>query len=297
MGKPTETKPELLINGLSVDVEDYFHAEAMSACVARDKWDSMESRVVRNTRRVLELLAAHNSRGTFFVLGWVAERFPELVREIQSAGHELACHSYWHRLIYRLSPEEFREDTRHAKCAIEDAAGCQVAGYRAPTFSVVKQSFWALDILDDLGFQYDSSIFPTHHDMYGVPDYSRFPCVHRSEKGAKLVEFPLSTFNLFGANFPVGGGGYLRIFPQRYTRFGFGRLNGKDRQPVIVYFHPWEIDPDQPRLNASSKSRLRHYTNLATMERRIGDLLTHYRFAPLCELPQFEQLLSETRKS
>jgi len=282
-----------ITNGLSVDVEDYFHAEAMAECVTRENWDSMESRVVRNTQRVLELLARHQARATFFVLGWVAERFPALIREIHAAGHELACHSYWHRLIYRLTADEFREDTRRAKQAIEDATGVRVLGYRAPTFSVVKRSFWALDVLAELGFKYDSSIFPTHHDMYGVPDYSRFPCRHKSQSGTRLVEFPLSTFTAFGMNMPVGGGGYLRILPQRYTRFGFRSLHQKERQPVIVYFHPWEIDHDQPRLNAKSRSRLRHYTNLKNMESRISDLLSRYRFAPLRELPQYEQLCLE----
>ncbi len=286
-----------ITNGLSVDVEDYFHAEALAGCVRREDWDSFESRVVPNTHRVLDLLDRHKAHATFFVLGWVAERYPALVRDIRAAGHELGCHSYWHRLIYRLSPEEFREDTRRALGAIEDAAGERVAGYRAPTFSVVQSSFWALEILAELGFRYDSSIFPTHHDLYGVPDYSRFPCLHRGQNGRWLAEFPLSTFTLLGANFPVGGGGYLRILPLRYTRFGFHRINRLERQPVIVYFHPWEIDPGQPRLNVKRRSRFRHYTNLDRMESRIGDLLHRYRFSPLGELPQYTRLISEAPAS
>jgi polysaccharide deacetylase family protein (PEP-CTERM system associated) len=207
------------------------------------------------------------------------------VREIQTAGHELGCHSYWHRLVYRLTPEEFREDTLRAKKAIEDAAGERVVTYRAPTFSVVRRSFWALDILAELGFQYDSSIFPVRHDRYGVPDYSRFPCRHQSENGQSLTELPLSTFSLMGTNFPFGGGGYLRILPLRYTHFGFHKVNCEE-MPVVVYFHPWELDPDQPRLGLGPRSRFRHYTNLDKMETRIDELLRTYAFAPLSELPE-----------
>lgn len=279
-------------NALSVDVEDYFHAEALSAAAKRENWDSMESRVVNNTHKVLELLARRGKRATCFILGWVAEKYPSLVREIVAAGHEPACHSYWHRLIYRLTPEEFREDTRRAKDVIEQAAGRAVIGYRAPTFSVTHRSLWALDVLAELGFEYDSSVFPIRHDLYGMPDYSRFAASH-SGHGHRLVEFPMSTFRLLGNNFPVGGGGYLRIFPLWYTRFGFSRINRGENQPVIVYFHPWELDAEQPRLAVGGKSQFRHYTNLDSMHARIDDLLARYEFVPMCELPQFHQLRAE----
>jgi polysaccharide deacetylase family protein (PEP-CTERM system associated) len=280
-----------MLNALSVDVEDYFHAEALASRVKRDDWDSLPSRVVANTQRTLDLCARHNVRGTFFVLGWVAERYPQLVREIQKVGHEVACHSYWHRLIYKLTPDEFRRDTQRAKRAIEDAAGVGVFGYRAPTFSIVERSYWALEILGELGFRYDSSIFPIHHDFYGVPSYSPLPRRHPLGSVAHLVEVPMSTFRVFGVNFPIGGGGYLRIFPLRYTFFGVDRVN-RHGQPLVLYFHPWEIDPGQPRMALPLKSRLRHYTNLGKMESRIGALLGRYSFAPVCELPEYRELLS-----
>jgi len=181
-------------NGLSVDVEDYFHAEAIAAHFGRTDWETMESRVVENTDRVLDLLGGHNARATFFVLGWVAERFPKLVREIHARGHEIGCHSYWHRLIYRLTPDEFREDTRRAKDAIEASTEVKVIGYRAPSFSVTKSSLWALEILSELGFEYDSSIFPIRHDLYGIPDHPRFPCRYEKEGRWEMMELPISTW-------------------------------------------------------------------------------------------------------
>ncbi len=271
-------------NGLSIDVEDYFHAEAITGFVGRHAWDSLESRVVRNTQRTLDLFAAHNVKATFFVLGWVAARFPQLVREIQSAGHELACHSYWHRRIYELSPEEFHEDTRQAKEAVEDAVGVEVIGYRAPTFSITQRSLWALEVLAGLGFQYDSSVFPIRHDLYGIPGHPRFPCRYGEANKWNLLECPMSTWSFSGRNLPFGGGGYLRILPLVYTHHAFRRVNRDEQRPVIVYFHPWEIDPDQPRIEVPLRSRLRHYTNLSTMRQRIVELLLRYEFVPLREL-------------
>lgn len=271
-------------NGLSVDVEDYFHAEAIAAHFGRGNWEALESRVVRNTQRVLDLLGEHNVRATFFVLGWVAERFPKIVREIHARGHEIGCHSYWHRLIYRLTPEEFRDDTRRAKDVIETCTGTKVVGYRAPSFSVTKNSLWALEILSELGFAYDSSIFPIRHDFYGMPDHSRFPCRYQEVGKRGIVEFPMSTWRVGNVNLPFGGGGYLRILPFAYTRRAFRRVNEGEQQPAIVYFHPWEIDPGQPRLKVPLRSRLRHYTNLSGMRKRITVLLQNYEFVPLCEL-------------
>ena len=253
-------------NVVSVDVEDYFHAEAFSDVVDRARWDTYATRVVPNTQRLLESLAMLNIHGTFFVLGWVAERFPALVREIAAGGHELACHSYWHRLIYKLDPAEFREDTRRAKDVIEQISGQPVYGYRAPTYSVIDRSVWALEILAELGFTYDSSIFPIHHDRYGMPGAPRSPFRFQTPSGL-LIEFPITTFRVAGHNMPVGGGGYLRLLPRLYTRLGLKRVQ-REGLPIVVYIHPWEVDPEQPRLPGRLSSRLRHYTNLSqTLDR------------------------------
>jgi len=256
---------------VSVDVEDYFHAESFSDVVERQLWDNYTSRVEVNTRRLLEVLARLNVHATFFVLGWVAERFPALVREIAAGGHELGCHSYWHRLIYKLDPAEFREDTRRAKDAIEQIASEPVGGYRAPTYSVVDRSAWAFEILAELGFTYDSSIFPIRHDRYGMPDAPRAP-FHFQTPSGPMTEFPITTFRLAGHNFPVGGGGYLRLLPWFYTRMGVQRAR-QEGLPIVTYIHPWEIDPEQPRLAGRFTSRLRHYTNLSSMLDRFQSLL------------------------
>jgi polysaccharide deacetylase family protein (PEP-CTERM system associated) len=259
-------------NVFTVDVEDYFHVEAFADVVDRSTWDGYALRVEDNTKRLLDLLDERGVEATFFILGWVAERRPGLVREIVARGHEPACHSYWHRLIYKLSPGEFREDTRRAKDVIEQAGGRAVDGYRAPSYSVTTASLWALEVLAELGFSYDSSIFPIRHDVYGIPDAPRAPFRVATPSGP-LVEFPITTFRLLGdTNLPVGGGGYLRIFPFWYTRLGVRRARG-ERLPVIAYVHPWEVDPDQPRLRGRATSRLRHYTNLAKTYARLGALL------------------------
>jgi polysaccharide deacetylase family protein (PEP-CTERM system associated) len=277
-------------NVFSVDVEDYFHAESFSDIAPRAKWDSYECRVVSNTQRLLELCSKMNVEATFFVLGWVAERYPDLVRQIFAGGHELACHSYWHRLIYKLDPKEFREDTYRAKQAIEQAAGLQVYGYRAPSYSIVKESLWATDILAELGFTYDSSIFPIHHGTYGIPDAPRSPFYIDTPSG-RLLEYPIATFRLWGArNYPFGGGGYLRLLPQWYNQLGLHRTQS-ERLPVISYTHPWEVDPQQPRLNGRFKSRLRHYTNLDKTYTRLEKMLrrggfTSFRKSGLAEMAQ-----------
>jgi len=240
--------------------------------VNREQWDSYASRVEANTHRLLDLFDESGVKATCFILGWVADRHPKLVAEIVKRGHEPACHSYWHRLIYRLSPEEFREDTLRAKDLIEQAAGEPVYGYRAPTFSITDKSSWAPEILTELGFRYDSSIFPVKHDTYGVPGAPRGPFCIETPSGP-LNEYPMTTFRFWKSpNLPVAGGGYLRIFPDWYTRMGVHRA-WKEGLPVITYVHPWEVDPDQPRLNAGLKSRLRHYTNLAKTAGRLRGLL------------------------
>jgi len=264
-------------NILSIDVEDYFHVEAFAGVVNRSQWDTYTCRVEANTGRLLDLLAEKKTHATFFILGWVAERFPGLVRQIVAGGHEAACHSYWHRLIYSLSPAEFRSDTKQAKDIIEQAAGVEVVGYRAPSYSITRRSLWALDVLAELGFRYDSSIFPIRHDIYGIPDAPRMPFRAKTAAGTPLVEYPITTFRMGSQNMPVGGGGYLRIFPFWYTHLGIRRAK-REGLPLIVYLHPWEVDPEQPRIAAGLKSRLRHYTNLGKMAQRLRRLLDEMPF-------------------
>lgn len=284
---PTSNKPDAnrkRTHFLSVDVEDYFMVEAFSDIVDRKSWSGRESRVVASTRRALDLFDRFGAKGTFFFVGWVAEKFPRLVREVASRGHELACHSYWHRTVYSLSPQEFRDDTRAAVDAIEAAAGVRVKGYRAPSWSITKDCLWALDILAEEGFTYDSSIYPIRHDLYGVPGASRFPYQHRCGNGQILEEIPPATITVLGQNLPGAGGGYLRIFPLAYTRKVFKTFEDEYRERVVVYFHPWELDPEQPRIEGSLKSRFRHYTNLHLMISRLEYLLDHYRFQPMGEV-------------
>jgi polysaccharide deacetylase family protein (PEP-CTERM system associated) len=264
---------------LSVDVEDYFQVEAFSDRVCRDEWPNYPRRVEANTLRVLDLLDECCVKGTFFTLGWIAERCPTVVREIADRGHELAVHSYWHRLIYKLSPQEFREDTRLAKDAVEQAAGRAVYGYRAPSFSITRKSLWALEVLAECGFRYDSSIFPVRHDLYGIPDVPRTPFRVSTPSGT-LLEFPITTFRLgLGPNWPVAGGGYLRIFPFAYTRLGIRRAV-REGVLVITYFHPWEVDPEQPRIAGQALSRFRHYTNLSRTAGRIRQLCSMVNYIP-----------------
>lgn len=263
---------------LSVDVEDYFQVEAFSDRVDRTRWSEFPSRVENNTRRLLDLFDECRVKATFFTLGWVAERFPETVREIAARGHEVGCHSYWHRLVYRLSPEEFRRDTLRAKQVIEDAAGSRIEGYRAPNFSVMRKSLWALEILAECGFRYDSSVFPIRHDVYGFPEAPRRPFRVDTPAGP-LVEFPMTTFRCWGSpNLPVGGGAYLRILPEFVTRLGV-RQARQQRIPLIAYIHPWEVDPGQPRMDGRLTSRFRHYTNLSKTSRRLRRLLERARFS------------------
>jgi polysaccharide deacetylase family protein (PEP-CTERM system associated) len=254
-------------NIASADIEDYFQVEAFARSIDRSTWQSYSCRVEGNTHRLLDLFDECEVKGTYFILGWVAERYPRLVQEIAERGHELGCHSYWHRPIYRLSADEFREDTRRAKELIEQASGESICGYRAPSFSITSRSLWAFDILAELGFTYDSSVFPVSHDVYGMPDAPRSPFVVMTPSGP-VLEYPMATFRVgSGRNLPVGGGGYLRIFPYWYTEIGVRRA-WHDGVPVVSYIHPWEVDPGQPRLAGSLKSRLRHYTNLTKTEER-----------------------------
>jgi polysaccharide deacetylase family protein (PEP-CTERM system associated) len=281
---------------LSVDVEDYFQVEAFTDRVDRSRWEDYPSRVEANTRSILDLFDECNARSTFFILGWVAERHPGLVAEIVRRGHEPACHSYWHRFISTLSVGEFREDTLRAKESIEQAAGVAVCGYRAPSFSVTRKSIWALEILAELGFRYDSSIFPIHHDTYGMPDAPRAP-FRVDTAGGPLVEFPMTTARWMGSpNFPVGGGGYLRLFPFWVTKLGI--RNAWDHGlPLITYTHPWEVDPGQPRLKCRLSSRLRHYTNLGKTASRLRALAGIVQFSSFRDSGLVDTMLASAPNS
>jgi polysaccharide deacetylase family protein (PEP-CTERM system associated) len=266
-------------NALTFDVEDYFHVEAAAHRVSRRDWDRYPSRVEHNTNRILDILEAGQVTATFFVLGWVAERHPRLVRDIESRGHEIACHSYAHRLIYTMARDEFREDVRRAKAAIEDAVSGPIYGYRAPTFSVVEDSRWALEILAEEGFAYDSSIFPIHHDRYGIPTAPRFPYRVQLDAGRHILEFPMTTIALGGQRVPFCGGGYFRLWPYPLIRAGLNWINRHDREPGIVYLHPWEFDPEQPRLPIRGVSRLRHYVNIRHTAGKLERLLRDFQFS------------------
>jgi polysaccharide deacetylase family protein (PEP-CTERM system associated) len=273
-----------MLNALTVDVEEHFHVEAFASCVARESWDGCASRVERNTDRVLEIFDRHNVRATFFVMGWVAERHAALVRRIAAAGHEIGCHSYAHQRIHRQPPEEFRADVRRARRLLEEHSGGKIACYRAPSFSIVRKTLWALDILAEEGFRIDSSIFPVRHDLYGIPDAKRFPHWGPTGAGTRIFEFPPSTIRRFGNNWGVGGGGWLRLFPYHFTRTALQSINNREGMPAMVYLHPWELDPAQPRIAAPLRSRVRHYTNLSRMQEKLERLLGDFRFAGLSEV-------------
>jgi len=269
-----------IVNAFTVDVEDYFQVAALKQAIHRDTWPARELRVERNTDRVLELLGQHGTTATFFVLGWVAERAPGLVRRIASQGHEVACHGYSHELIYDQTREEFVQETRRSKLCLEDLTGQPVQGYRAASFSVTRDSMWALDVLIDLGFTYDSSIFPIRHDRYGIPGATTEPGAVQAPSQRAIVEFPMSTTRCMGIRLPAGGGGYFRIFPYWFTRAALRSVNAAGG-PFAFYVHPWEIDPGQPRVSVSWLSRFRHYTNLSRCEQRLQHLLKEFRFATM----------------
>jgi polysaccharide deacetylase family protein (PEP-CTERM system associated) len=278
-------------NAFTVDVEDYFQVTAFADTVALSSWHQRESRVEKNTRAVLELLAERGIRGTFFVLGWVAKRYPALINEIVKQGHEIASHGMNHQLVYNQSQAEFREETRSAKRLLEDICQSPVIGYRAATYSITRRSLWALDVLAEEGFLYDSSIFPMRHDRYGIPDAKPVPHLMETSKGHRLVEFPISVLRYKGMTLPVAGGGYFRIFPYSVTRWGLKKLNASG-QEFVFYIHPWEVDPAQPRIaNAGLLSRFRHYYNLGLCRSRLQSLLGDFTFAPLRTILQERDLL------
>lgn len=271
-------EPKLqLSNALSIDVEDYFHVAAFADKVSPNDWPSMEYRAERNTDNLLELLDRYRTKATFFVLGWVAERSAPLVRRIHLAGHEVACHGFSHRLVYNQTPQEFLEETLRCRNVLEDITGDRISGYRAASYSITEKSLWALDILVELGFEYDSSIFPIRHDIYGIPDAPVTPGRLATPKGQSIVEFPLATARLLGLKIPVSGGGYFRLLPFWLTRTGLAQINSEGR-PFVFYLHPWEIDPGQPFIRAGWRSRFRHYTNLSRTYSRLERLLGQFPF-------------------
>ncbi len=272
----------MICNALTIDVEDYYMVSAFADVIKFEDWHMYESRVEKNTYALLELLNAHNTKATFFVLGWIAERNRKMVRDIHEAGHEVASHGYNHRLVYNLTPDQFREDVRQSKSILENITGTPVIGYRAASYSIIKKTIWALDILIEEKFLYDSSIFPIHHDRYGFPEAERFSHMIKRPAGT-IIEFPPSTYRLFGQNLPVAGGGYLRLFPLLLTKKAIQRINEKEGNMAIVYLHPWEIDIDQPRLNGCWKSRFRHYINLKSTLPKLKNFLNEFRFKPLSD--------------
>jgi polysaccharide deacetylase family protein (PEP-CTERM system associated) len=276
-----------MLNALTVDVEDYFQVNAFAKIIHRHDWDRYPLRVDDNTRRVLDLFDEYDVKATFFVLGWIAERVPGLAKEILNRGHEVACHGYGHELVFEIGPQRFKEDIRRGKSILEDQTGCPVLGYRAPSYSITKRSLWALDLLQEAGFTYDSSIFPVLHDTYGIPDAERFP--HQVVTGSgELVEFPLTTLPIrFGwkrFSLPIAGGGYLRLLPVGIIRRGISVINQKEQHPAVLYFHPWELDPQQPRVRVGLKSRFRHYTNLAKTHNKLKVLLAAHKFGTMSDV-------------
>ncbi|HEX5473164.1 MAG TPA: XrtA system polysaccharide deacetylase [Vicinamibacterales bacterium] len=269
-----------VVNALTFDVEDYFQVSAFDRVLPRSRWKGCEARVEHNMDALLALLDEVRVKATFFVLGWVAEQHPALVRRIAAGGHEIASHGFGHRLVYELTPEAFREDLRRARWAIEAAGGGPVVGYRAPSYSITKRSLWALDVLVEEGFLYDASVFPIRHDRYGIPDAPRHPYVIDRPAG-RIWEVPPSTVRWLGANLPVAGGGYFRLLPYQWTRWGIAYLNQHEERPAVFYLHPWEFDPEQPRLPAGLVARFRHYHNLDKTAGRLRRLLGDFRWAPL----------------
>ncbi len=272
-------------HAMTIDVEDYFQVSAFEKTLPREQWQEMPSRVEGNTRKLLEFYEQRNLRATFFVLGCVAAQFPHLVREIAAKGHEIACHGYSHRLIYEQERATFEQETKDSKALLEDLSGTAVLGYRAASYSITNRSLWALDTLAECGFEYDSSIFPIHHDRYGIVDAPREIHIAKSPAGAEIIEFPLSTATFGRLRIPIAGGGYFRLYPFALTRALWRRAISETNQPQVFYLHPWEIDPDQPRMpGISLTTRFRHYLNLARCESRLSALSDEFNFGTMADI-------------
>jgi polysaccharide deacetylase family protein (PEP-CTERM system associated) len=267
-------------NALTIDLEDYYHVSAFSSSNAPDQWGSRQSRIEQNTNLLLDWLDEAGCKATFFTLAWVAQNHPQVVRQVAERGHEVACHSLKHRTVFQMTLDEFRDDTREAKELLEDVSGLSVRGYRAPSFSITEKSLWALTILAELGFRYDSSIFPVRHANYGIPDAPRD--AYRVETPAgPIIEFPMTTLEWAGVRAPFAGGAYLRFLPYWYTRWGIRYLNARENRPVCVYLHPWELDPDQPTMAGSLTARVRHYVGLRNTPAKFRNLLRDFEFCPM----------------
>ena len=286
------TIPGKPVNGLGVDVEDWFQVGAFENTIRRDDWESIALRVEDNVARILDLFDAADTKGTFFTLGWVAERCPATIRAIADRGHEIASHGYDHARVFTLSPDEFAADLRKARAILEDAAGCAITGYRAPSFSIDQRNPWAHEILADQCYRYSSSVAPVAHDHYGWRSAPRF--AFRPVKGADLVEIPVTTAEFAGRRMAAGGGGFFRVLPYAFSRWAIEQVNEREGRPAVFYFHPWEIDPDQPRQkSAPLRSRLRHYTNLGGMHGKLMRLLSDFRWGRMDELAQLESARPE----
>lgn len=268
-------KSQAMVNAMTVDVEDYFQVSAFEAHIARNQWDGLPHRVEQNTLRILDLFETHQVKATFFTLAWVAERYPQLIRRIVAGGHELASHGYEHTRVTDQTPEQFRQDLKISRQILEDIGGQAVIGYRAASYSIIAKNLWALEILEAEGYQYSSSIYPVKHDLYGIPDAPRF--AFRPDNAPGLLEIPISTLPVFGRNMPCGGGGFFRLYPYPVSKWAYRFINGREKQPGIFYFHPWEIDAEQPRQqNLPIKTRFRHYLNLGRMQNRLDNLLRDF---------------------
>lgn len=264
------------VNAMTVDVEDYFQVSAFEDHICREAWESMPCRVERNTECILDLFAAHGIRATFFVLGWIGERYPRLVRRIVQEGHELASHGYSHVRVTRQTRRQFLEDVTHTRKLLEDIGGSQVLGYRAASYSIGAGNLWALDVLDEAGYRYSSSIYPIRHDLYGMPEAPRFPFRHG---GLAILEIPISTLSISNYRIPIGGGGYFRLYPYAVSRWAIRRVNRHEGRPCIFYLHPWEIDSEQPRQpGLPLRTRVRHYLNLHRTEQRLEQLMKDFRW-------------------
>ncbi len=275
------TAPGPLINALTIDVEDYFQVSAFAPHIKRSEWNSRECRIERNVARILEMLSVNKTKATFFTLGWIAERYPQLVRQIADQGHEIASHGYGHERASDLTQDAFFADVQMAKVILEDLCGTEVKGYRAPSFSIGAGNLWAFDCLDRAGYRYSSSVYPIRHDHYGMPDSPRFAYSVRPG----LVEIPVTTLRALGRNLPSSGGGYFRLLPYALSRWMLKRVNDSDQQPGIFYFHPWEIDVAQPRVEGiSRKTRFRHYVNISRMEGKLAQLLDDFKWGRMDEV-------------
>ncbi len=275
-------------NILTFDVEEYFHASIFEKVVTPDQWPQLESRVEGNVERILDLLERYQVRATFFVLGWIGEHHPWVVKKIAGFGHEVACHGHDHRLIHEMSPEDFRKQLTRSVDILQGLTGKKILGFRAPSFSIKEDTLWAFEILAEMGIRYDSSIFPIFHDRYGMPRTPREKFKIRTDHGGEIIELPPSSIRILGQNLPFGGGGYFRLFPLWFTNWSLRRINRRGL-PVVFYLHPWELDPEQPALKIGFWETFRHYSNLKIVERKLERLLRTFQFLPICEFLELEQ--------